>query len=298
MKRQRQLEGYKSRAFAYTILLIIALIVILLVCGWVVGGSQTILAIAVASLFIFLAAPRLSPDLVMRFYRGRKIPYSELPELHDDLEGLCRRAGLVKVPSLYLLQVPAPNALSTGAAEEAAIAVSSGSFRLLNERELVAVMAHEVAHIVHGDNKLILVTELVRQAVGTVSMLGIMVGIIASWLSPDVHIPVWIFVLLAFAPMAAFLCQRAISRLREFAADMKAVELMEDPEALVTALMKIDHHSRSMFKRLFGVEKDRDLPTLLQSHPDIGERIERLMVLAKDISPKSPVFHRRLHSRF
>lgn len=297
MKRQRQLEGYKSRAFAYTILLIIALIVILLVCGWVVGGSQTILAIAVASLFIFLAAPRLSPDLVMRFYRGRKIPYSELPELHDDLEGLCRRAGLVKVPSLYLLQVPAPNALSTGAAEEAAIAVSSGSFRLLNERELVAVMAHEVAHIVHGDNKLILVTELVRQAVGTVSMLGIMVGIIASWLSPDVHIPVWIFVLLAFAPWLLPV-QRAISRLREFAADMKAVELMEDPEALVTALMKIDHHSRSMFKRLFGVEKDRDLPTLLQSHPDIGERIERLMVLAKDISPKSPVFHRRLHSRF
>lgn len=279
MSRRKLLERYKARVFYYTVLLILALGGILVFVGWMVGGLQTIAAVLLALVALFVATPRLPPRMIMRLYRAAPVSYGQVPQLHDALREICRRAGLRHVPMLYILPSPTPNALSAGDSENAAIAVSSGGFELLGEREMVAVLAHEVAHIANGDNRLTLVTELLRQAVGTVCVVGIIFALALLWTAPNVHVSLLVFVILGGAPVLAFLCQRAISRLREFAADMTSVELVGDPAALASALVKIDSNSRNLFKRLFGVEQERDLPTLLQTHPETGERIERLMAL-------------------
>lgn len=292
MSRRVLLERYKNRVFSYTVLLMLALGGILLLCGWLVGGLHTILAILLALVVLFVVTPRLSARTVMRLYRGVPLSYGDLPGLYDALSVICRRAGLRTLPTLFILPARSANALSAGSADDPAIGISQGGFEVLSEREMVAVLAHEVAHIAHGDNRLTLVTELLRQAVGTVASVGIVFGIAVVWLSPEADIPGWIFVLLGASPVLAFLCQRAISRLREFAADMKAVELMDDPAALASALVKIDRQSRNLFKRLFGVDQEKDLPTLLQTHPETGDRIDHLMDLA-DRPGQSPDILRR-----
>ncbi len=162
--------------------------------------------------------------------------------LHNLVEGLCIASGL-PVPSLYVVDDPAPNAFATGRSpNHASIAVTSGLLEKLNRIELEGVLAHELSHIKNYD---ILVSTLAVIMVGVVAMvadIGLRFMIFGgrrdqTGAGPIVAIISLVFV--ALAPLAAVMMQLAVSRGRESLADMSAVEMTRYPPGLISALEKL-----------------------------------------------------------
>ena len=107
-------------------------------------------ALALA-LFILLSSARVSPLVVLRGYKAKPISSSQAPGLMQALAGLTRRANLVHMPKLYYVPSSTLNAFAVGRGEDASIALTDGLLRKLSEREIVAVLAHELSHIRHND---------------------------------------------------------------------------------------------------------------------------------------------------
>lgn len=270
----------KSRRFENALTkfaLVAAMVAMFAVLALFVGGPEALPVLFGAMAVSIVLLPRVAPHMVMLLHGARPMTRGRAAVLRVYLAEIARRAGLEAVPDVYWLPSAAPTAFATGASENAAIAVSEASLRLLTRRELAGVLAHEVAHIANGDGRLTLVIEVVRQTISMTALVGVatILGLLVN--VPGVDIPVWLPMMLILGPTLSFLLQRALSRTCEFAADAKAVELTGDPQALAAALYKIESLSRGPWGRIFGGWKAQEVPSLLRSHPDSGERIRRLL---------------------
>lgn len=257
-----------------------ALLATFAVLAFWVGGPDTVFLLAGMMAGLFCASPRVDPSLVMRLHRARPVAPFEAPGLFRTLRELSRRAGLRYPPQLYWQPSGGLNAFTTGTDGNAAVAISEGSLRLFNGRELAGVLAHEVSHIANGDSQLTLFSEIVRQMVTATGATGLILLAAVAVEAPSVDVPVWTPVLLLAGPALAFLIQRGLSRTSESIADVEAVVLTGDPYGLTSALHKIDRTTRTPLERLLGINRDDHPSTLLQTHPDIRERLKTLMDLA------------------
>ncbi|MDR3213241.1 MAG: M48 family metalloprotease, partial [Azoarcus sp.] len=180
-----------------------------------------------------------------------------------------------------------PNAFATGRnPEHAAVAATSGILRLLSERELRGVMAHELAHVQHRD---ILISTIAATVAGAISALA-QFGMFFGGRGSGEHRPHPAMQLLVvfLAPLAAMLIQMAISRTREFGADRGGAEISGDPGALASALLKLENHVKGIplpaaeehpataqmmiLNPLLG----GGLRKLFSTHPSTQERVARL----------------------
>ncbi len=258
----------------------VALMAIVLgLVGWVVGGE--ILAFLVLGVVIsfFIFKPGLSPHFVFKIYLAKPLSYREVPQVYDLINTLADRAELKNAPILYLISSDSMQALSVGDSEDSGIAVSQSLLKELSLRELTGVLAHEIGHIQNCDTRLLWFANIFSGVTGMLSWIGIGVLLINLPLILlgffDANLlPIF---LLAFAPIISHLLFFNLSRIREYDADLGAVELTGDPEGLAMALAKIENKKYQTIKRFFFPKYKISEPSLLLTHPSTEDRIRRLL---------------------
>ena len=280
MKRERILEQ-KLRNLIHTAALFAGMLGLLALLGWVVAGPSGLAGLVAAGLVLLTAGMRVSPALILRLYGARPLAVEEAPGLYGILAELSRRAGLERAPRLFYIPTPMINAFTVGSREEAAVTVTAGLLENLNRRELVGVLAHEIAHVRHNDLRVLGLADLVSRATVFFSWMGqfLLLVNLPLWMAAGYSVPWLAVLLLIFAPTLTALLQLALSRSREFDADLGAVELTGDPRGLASALYKLETYRVNFLERIFLPGRRLPEPSLLRTHPATEERIRRLLEL-------------------
>jgi heat shock protein HtpX len=251
--------------------------------AWFVGGLTLAIFSTAVVMLLYRLNPVASPDLAMALYRARPLAMGEAPELELLVSELSRRAGLQQPPRLYYLASDVMNAFTAGASDAAAIALSDGLIRRLDWRELNAVLAHELMHLAHQDTRLMAFADLTSRLTGFLSLTGQILLLInlPLLILGQATLPWGPILLMLGAPALSTLVQLALSRSREYAADLGAAELTGDPMGLASALNKLEWGHQGLLGRLFHPLPRIPDPSILRSHPPTTERVRRLIQLAE-----------------
>lgn len=250
--------------------------------AWLVFGVEGVVYAAIFSAIGLYMLGRMSPAMVLSLYKARPLAPQELPELHRVLDDLAANAQLPAGPRLYYVPSKMLNAFAVGRREDSAIAVTDGLLRTMTLRQLGGILAHEVSHIRSGDLRVMGMADVLNRVTGFMSTLGLigvplMFG--AGW-----NIPLGGLLLLIFAPTVGGLLQLALSRAREYDADLDGVALTGDPEGLASALALLERRQGAVWEGLILPGSRMPEPSLLRSHPKTEDRIARLMALRRDTS--------------
>jgi heat shock protein HtpX len=263
----RELNGQRS-GFA-----IAGMLLLLAVCGWIVDGKD---GARKAVTFGGLKPDDLviSPDLMARRFGAKLLNPAATPALFARLHDICRRARLVRLPDLYYLPAPdSMNAYALGSPRRSAIVLTDGLLRRMTEDEVAGILAHEVAHISNNDRFAMDWATSLQRAVAVTALAGLAAGRI------DRGGNTALAAFLRSAPSIAQLLYLALSRSRELDADLRALDLIDCPHALVAALNKLEHfHTHAQLTPMRAFEDG--VTCLLRSHPTTYERVGLLAQLA------------------
>jgi len=281
-----------------TFLLLALLSGLILFMGGLFGGRAGLMIALVIALVMNVGSYWFSDKIVLAAYKAREIAPEESPMLHTMVAELAREAGVPK-PRVCVIPDDSPNAFATGRnPQHAVVAVTQGIMRLLTPEELRGVLAHEMGHVVNRD----ILVQSVASVLATVVMylanmlqfaaifgggrsdeegggggpLGMVAGLLMAFL----------------APIAASLIQFAISRSREYLADATGARLSHSPQALASALAKLEAYSQRIPMReatpqtanMFIVNPFAGrggVTSLFTTHPPIQDRIARLQEMAR-----------------
>jgi heat shock protein HtpX len=270
-----------------TAVLLAAITGLLLALGYLFGGITGVIIAFVFSALMNFFAYWQSDKLALRMAGAKEVSPDEAPKLHAIVEEVASLSNVPK-PKVYLVANSTPNAFATGRnPKHAAVAATTGIMELLTERELRAVMGHELGHVVNRD---ILTSSIVATLAGAISMVAWM----GLWFGGGRDRAGGMLGLLAvlLAPLAAALIQAGISRTREFQADATGAEVTHDPEALASALEKLHQGvARRPMEPTPMAESTAHLyivhpfnaggmANLFSTHPPIEERVRRLREMA------------------
>jgi len=226
-----------------TSLLMAAIVALFGIVGGMIGGERGMLLALVFGGGMNLFSYWFSDKMVLRMYNAHEVDESSSPYLYNMVKGLTQKADL-PMPRVYLIDEAQPNAFATGRnPEHAAVAATTGILRMLSERELRGVMAHELSHVKHRD---ILISTIAATMAGAISALANFAMFFGGRDENGRSNPVAGILVAILAPLAAMLIQMAISRAREFEADRGGAEISGDPRALADALAKIDAYARGI----------------------------------------------------
>nr|NIR47851.1 zinc metalloprotease HtpX [candidate division KSB1 bacterium]NIR71498.1 zinc metalloprotease HtpX [candidate division KSB1 bacterium]NIS23419.1 zinc metalloprotease HtpX [candidate division KSB1 bacterium]NIT70313.1 zinc metalloprotease HtpX [candidate division KSB1 bacterium]NIU24037.1 zinc metalloprotease HtpX [candidate division KSB1 bacterium] len=226
-----------------------------------------------------------SDKMILKMYRAQEVTEAQAPQLYTMVRRLAQRARL-PMPKLYVIPTDTPNAFATGRdPEHAAVAVTDGIMRTLNEEELEGVISHELAHVKHRD---ILIGSIAATIAGAINMLYYF-GLFFGGGDDDEGNPIVSLLMLIIAPIAAMLIQMAISRSREYAADRGGAEICGKPLALASALENLERgvarrpmQANPTSAHMFIVNPLRGggLSSMFSTHPSTQERVRRLREMA------------------
>ncbi|MFP4484071.1 MAG: zinc metalloprotease HtpX [Spirochaetaceae bacterium] len=271
----REIRRQKRLFFAQTVIVFLAMVVLLIVSGLQVLGA-TGLALAVG-MITFVAVSAQHQVSEARPANAAPLHYADAPELVGLVQELAKRASLQVPPEIYVLNAPLLNAATLGTVKRPLLVVTPMLVRALTYRELAGVLAHEVTHIRHRDLAFFRIVEMVAMITVVVARVGwiLLIFYLPAALMTQAHVPITVIAVLAAAPAASVLLQLGLSRSREYAADLGAVELTRDPEGLASALQKIDNVGRSYLHQMLPVPRKRD-SSVFRTHPPTDRRVERL----------------------
>ncbi len=270
-----------------TFFLLLLMTIFFLFIGQLLGGirgMQIALILAIITNFISYF---FSDSMVLAAYKAKPVSQEQDPRLHSIVTELAMEAK-IPVPKIYKINTSMPNAFATGRnPQHAAVAVTEGILRILGDRELRGVLAHELAHVKNRD---ILISCIAATFAGAIMTL-VRMGLLFSGGRDDRNNSNIIITLLLMilAPVAASLIQMAISRSREYIADADGAKMSGDPLALASALRKLAYgNSRQQNNvsestaHMFIVNPltGKSLQGLFSTHPPIDERIKRLEAMA------------------
>jgi heat shock protein HtpX len=277
-----------------TSLLMAAIVALFGTAGAVLGGAQGMLVALVLGGAMNLWAYWFSDRVVLRMYNAQEVDETTAPGLYRMVRELSEKAQ-VPMPRVYLIDEDQPNAFATGRnPENAAVAATTGIMRILSERELRGVMAHELAHVKHRDILISTISATMAGAISSLAQLGMFLGGRDGEGRPAN--PVVSIIVMIVAPLAAMLIQFAISRAREFDADRGGAQISGDPRALASALDKIhryakgipmataEAHPATAQMMIMNPLSGGGVAGLFSTHPDTGERIARLNAMANVVS--------------
>ncbi len=280
-----------------TVLLLGLLTGLLVFIGGAVGGrSGMIIALLLAGAMNFFSY-WYSDKIVLKMYRAREVDASTAPGLVATVRELAQGAGL-PMPRVYVIQDQTPNAFATGRdPAHAAVAVTTGILDLLSPRELRGVLAHELSHV---NNRDILIGSVAATLAGAVMVLANLARWSMFFGGGDDEDEgglgmVGLLLTSILAPLAAMLVQMAVSRSREYLADRSGARMCGDPEALASALAKLEQanrlrpmpRARPQTAHMFIVNplSGASLANLFSTHPPIAERVARLRAMTGGGAP-------------
>ena len=263
------------------LLLLAGMAVTFAAVGWLVLGEVGLLSVLIAGLVVAVLRPRVPVGWVLWMYRAQPLPRWSAPQLHWLVDVLAERAGLHRRPALYYVASPVANAFVAGRQGEAALAVTDGLLRLLNGRELAGVLAHEVSHLRNGDTAIMGLSDIIARFAQWMAWVGLWSVLLTVPLaiSRGAAQPVLLSVFLLVVPSVVSLLQLAVSRSREYDADLDAVLLTGDPEGLARALIVLDVSEGRIWERIMVGRSSAPDPVLLQTHPRVDQRVRRLRAL-------------------
>jgi heat shock protein HtpX len=251
------------------------------------GGMMIALGLAAA---MNVYAYWFSDKAVLKMYGAMEVTpdNSEFRNYYTMVKELAENAQL-PMPKVYVINESQPNAFATGRnPENAAVAATVGIMKILNERELRGVMAHELAHVKNRDTLISTISATVAGAIASIAQFGLMFG---GGRERNGN-PLLGLLMMFLAPLAASLIQMAISRAREFEADRMGAEISRDPKALASALEKIHHYAHQIPNETAEAHPETgqmmiinplsggSLRGLFSTHPQTEARIAKLMALA------------------
>ncbi len=274
-----------------TFVLMAAITGLFIVIGGALGGESGMLIALVFALAMNFFSYWFSDKLVLKMYNAQEVDASTAPDFYNMVKELAQRAEL-PMPRVYLINEDAPNAFATGRnPEHAAVAATTGILRVLSQRELRGVMAHELTHVKHRDILISTISATMAGAISAIANFAMFFGGRDNEgrpVNPIVSIAVMLL-----APLAAGLIQMAISRAREYEADRGGAEISGDPEALASALEKIhryakgtplpttEAHPETAQMMIMNPLSGRGMAGLFSTHPATEERVARLMEMAR-----------------
>ncbi len=281
-------NAHKRRNVMQSAILLGGIGVVLAIATYMVWGlvGPVLTVVGLAAVYTF--APTVPPETMMRLYRARLVQPGDNSQLSSLVDVLAFRAELPKRPALYVVPSMTLNAFAAGTPDRAAIAITEGLLRRLTLREIAGVLAHEMSHIRNNDLHVMGFADLVTRLLQLLSYLALALTVLNLLfaLQHEQLVSWWTVLLLYLAPALSSLLQLALSRTREFDADLEAVGLTGDPLGLASALRRLENYTGRVWEDLMFPVPGRRVPqpSLLRSHPTNEERISRL--LAVDVRKK------------
>lgn len=279
------------------IVLLSTLTLLLIFIGRLIGGPSGMLVAFLLAVIINFVSYWFSDRIVLMMYGAKPVNEVDAPDLFRVIRSLTRKAGL-PMPRVYIIPIMTPNAFATGRdPSHAAVAVTQGILKMMDESEIEGVLAHEMAHVRNSD---ILLATIVATIAGAISMIANM----ARWTAifggssgrdsknKGGNIISQLFLIIV-APIAALLIQLAISRSCEYRADEAGGRISHNPLALASALEKLHLGAKRLpmaanpaTAHMFIVNPltGGGILSLFSTHPPIEKRIERLKRLSKEIA--------------
>lgn len=272
-----------------TSILMAGIVALFGVVGGALGGAGGMMIALILAAAMNVYAYWFSDKAVLKMYGAQEITAdnSQFRSFYTMVKELSQNAEL-PMPKVYIIDEAQPNAFATGRnPENAAVAATVGIMRILDARELRAVMAHELAHVKHRDTLISTISATIAGAISSIAQFGMFFGGRERGVHPAVAI-----MIMVLAPIAAMLIQMAISRAREFEADKAGADICRDPKALASALEKIsgsakripnavaEEHPETGQMMIINPLSGGGLRGLFSTHPQTEERVAKLNVMA------------------
>lgn len=276
--------------FLKTTVLLATLTGLLVAVGGLIGGTGGAVIFLVFAGVMNFGAYWFSDKFALRMAGAREIAESDDPRLYNLVREVAELSRM-PMPRVFIIQNESPNAFATGRnPQHAVVAVTTGIQRLLTERELRGVLGHEMGHVKNRD---ILTSSIVATVAGAISMIAQMLMWSSLFGGGDRdRNPIVSILVMLLAPVAATILQMGISRQREYGADQTGAKVTGDPEALASALEKLqrgvearpmqDSPAQEAVSALYIVKPFRGgqgMSNLFSTHPPLEERIRRLRAM-------------------
>ena len=250
--------------------------------NWWIAVWTTLIAILYAVFQYYV-----SSSLAMAMTGAKEIQKKDNPRLYNIVENLSITTGL-PMPKVYIIDDKAPNAFATGRdPKHASVAATTGLLDIMNDKEVTAVMAHEMSHVKNYDIRVSMIVFGLVCVIGLISDLAFRMMYYGDRRRNNEGSPVGYVLILVvgvLSPIVAGVAQMAVSRQREYLADSSAVHITRYPEGMIDALKKLQSHSQPMKSQNIATEamyinnplRKGFFSNLFSSHPPIEKRIERL----------------------
>ena len=283
----KQIAENKRRTILIIIGFVIMIGVIAGLFAWFYRDPWIAVWTIVVAMIYALIQYYFAGNIAMAMTGAKEIEKRDNPRLYNIVENLSITTGL-PMPKVYIIDDKAPNAFATGRdPKRAAVAATTGLLDIMNDKELTAVMAHEMSHVKNYDIRVSMIVFGLVCVIGLISDFGFRFMYYGNRRRDNEGSPVGyvlILVVAILAPLFAGIAQMAVSRQREFLADASAVNIMRYPEGMIDALKKLQSHSQPMHSQNIATEamyindplRKGFFSNLFSSHPPIEKRIERL----------------------
>ncbi|MFV0481763.1 MAG: zinc metalloprotease HtpX [Campylobacteraceae bacterium] len=273
-----------------TAVLLTAIMLLFVFMGNLLGGHSGMIIAFVIALGMNFFSYFFSDKLVLKHYKAIEVNRENARGFYEIVERLTKKAN-IPMPKVYIIPEAVPNAFATGRnPNNAAVAATEGLLNLMNEKEIEAVMAHELSHVKHYD---ILIGTVAATIAGAIAILANIMQFGAAFSSNSNNSngqnPIVLIACAILLPIAATVIRMAVSRNREFIADEGAARITGHPEWLQSALSKLDAYARGnapmreasqesahMFIINPFAGKKLNFASLFSTHPSTSDRIARL----------------------
>jgi heat shock protein HtpX len=273
-----------------TAVLLALLSAVLIIGGGAIGGRNGMYLGLTLAVVMNFSSYFFSDKIALMSYHAQPVGESQNPEIYRRVapivRNLCQRMGL-PMPKLWIIAEDSPNAFATGRnPAHASVAFTSGILRIMDDREIEGVVAHELGHVLHRD---ILISSVAATLAAAITLLARMAFWFGGSRRDDREGGVFgAIAMMILAPIAAALIQMAISRSREYEADAASAKYTGTPYELISGLQKLESYSKHIpmeatpsTAHMFIIKPrlGLGLGNLFSTHPSTEDRIRRLQAM-------------------